>query len=41
PKGEWIFYYIASFGSQCEVLKPENVKNNVKAELQKTLTHYL
>lgn len=41
PKGEWIFYHIASFGSQCEVLKPENVKNNVKAELQKTLTHYL
>lgn len=41
PKGEWIFYYVSSFGSQCEVLEPENVRKNVKAELQKTLMHYL
>lgn len=41
PKGEWIFYYITSFGSQCEVLEPEDVRNDVKAELQNTLKHYL
>lgn len=41
PKGEWILYYIASFGSQCEVLEPENVRNNVKAELKNSLKHYL
>ncbi|MCY1713662.1 helix-turn-helix transcriptional regulator [Caproiciproducens galactitolivorans] len=41
PKGEWVVYYIATFGSHCEVLEPENVRNDVKAELQKTLNHYL
>jgi predicted DNA-binding transcriptional regulator YafY len=41
PKGEWIFYYITTFGSQCEVLEPEDVRNDVKVELQNTLKHYL
>ncbi len=41
PKGEWIVYFIASFGSQCEVLEPESVRNDVIAELQNTLIHYL
>ena len=41
PKGEWIFYYITTFGSHCEVLEPESVRNDVKAELQNTLKHYL
>jgi predicted DNA-binding transcriptional regulator YafY len=41
PKGQWIFYYIASFGSQCEVLEPVDVRDDVKAELQKTLNNYL
>ena len=41
PKGEWIFYYIITFGGHCEVLEPENVRNDVKAELQNTLKHYL
>lgn len=41
PKGEWIFYYITTFGSHCEVLEPEDVRNDVKAELQNTLKHYL
>lgn len=41
PKGPWIFYYIASFGSQCEVLEPADVRNDVKAELRKTLNNYL
>jgi len=41
PKGKWIFYYIITFGSQCEVLAPEDVRNDIKAELQNTLKHYL
>ncbi|RBP66052.1 putative DNA-binding transcriptional regulator YafY [Alkalibaculum bacchi] len=41
PKGEWIFYYITTFGSQCEILEPEDVRNNVKAELKNILKHYL
>ncbi len=41
PKGEWIFYYITTFGSQCEVLEPKDVRIDVKAELQNTLNHYL
>ncbi len=41
PKGEWIFYYITTFGSHCEVLEPEDVRNDVKAELHNTLKHYL
>lgn len=40
PKGEWIFYYIATFGSHCEVLKPEDVRNDVKKEFQKILNNY-
>ena len=40
PKGEWIVYFIATFGSQCEVLEPESVRNNVIAELQNALIHY-
>ena len=41
PKSEWIVYYIITFGSQCEVLEPENVRNNVKEELQNILKQYL
>ena len=41
PKGEWIVYYITTFGRHCEVLEPEGVRNDVKAELQNTLKHYL
>ncbi len=41
PRGKWIFYYIVTFGSQCEVLAPEDVRNDIKEELQKTLKHYL
>jgi len=41
PKGEWIFYYITSFGSQCEVLAPEYLRENMKTELQKMLNHYI
>lgn len=41
PLGEWIVYYITTFGRHCEVLEPEGVRNDVKAELQNTLKHYL
>lgn len=41
PMGAWIYYYIATFGSQCEVLEPEDLRHAVKAELQNTLKHYL
>jgi predicted DNA-binding transcriptional regulator YafY len=41
PKGKWIFYYIASFGSECEVLEPEDVRKDVKKELQRILKQYL
>lgn len=40
PKGEWIFYYIATFGSHCEVLEPEEVRNDVKLKLQRMLKNY-
>ncbi|MDD3361353.1 MAG: YafY family protein [Hespellia sp.] len=41
PVGEGIFPYIVSFGSHCEVLEPLNIRNSVKAELQKTIQNYL
>jgi predicted DNA-binding transcriptional regulator YafY len=41
PKGNWLFYYISTFGSHCEVLEPENVRNDIKVELINTLKYYL
>lgn len=41
PKGQWIFYYIASFGSHCEILEPVDVRNDVKAEILNILNNYL
>lgn len=41
PKGEWIVYYITTFGRHCEVLEPKDVRNDMKVELQNTLKHYL
>lgn len=41
PKGEWLVYYITTFGRHCEVLEPEDLRNDVKNELQDTLKHYL
>ncbi|VDN47129.1 Transcriptional regulator (fragment) [Petrocella atlantisensis] len=40
PKGEWIFYYIMSFGSHCQVLEPEFVRKEIQAELEKILEYY-
>jgi len=41
PRKEWLLYYITTFGSQCELLEPEEVRNEVKEELQKMLNYYL
>lgn len=41
PKGEWIFNYIASFGEDCEVLSPEEIRHEIKIKLQKILNNYL
>ncbi|SEW43488.1 helix-turn-helix transcriptional regulator [[Clostridium] fimetarium] len=41
PVGEWLFAYIASFGSNCEVLEPLDIRNAVKEELKKTMNNYL
>ncbi|MFD2114324.1 helix-turn-helix transcriptional regulator [Paenibacillus yanchengensis] len=41
PKGEWLIYYITTFGRHCEVLAPEEVRDEVKKELQNTLKNYV
>jgi len=41
PKGDWIFSYISSFGEDCEVLSPKEVRLDVKRKLQNTLKNYL
>lgn len=40
PMGEWLFPYIASFGSHCEVLEPLDIRNSIKEELQKIINNY-
>lgn len=41
PKGEWIFYYILTFGKYCEVLEPENIRREVKSQLQDMINFYI
>ncbi len=41
PKGEWIFNYVASFGEDCEVLSPEEIRNEIKIKFQRILNNYL
>lgn len=41
PNNEWLYYYITSFGCHCEILEPISMRNNMKAELEKTLKLYL
>lgn len=40
PNGDWLYYYIATFGPCCEVLEPIEIRNTVKKQLQKTLNLY-
>lgn len=40
PKGAWMFYYLISFGRHLEVLEPEEVRKQLKDELNKILDIY-
>lgn len=40
PKGQWIFSYISSFGEECEVLEPEDIRKEVKDKIKKMLLNY-
>ena len=40
PKGEWLFSYIFSFGEECEVLEPKEIRKEVKNKLKKILLNY-
>ncbi|QSX05097.1 YafY family transcriptional regulator [Sedimentibacter sp. zth1] len=40
PKGEWLFYYISSFGEHCELLEPVEEREKVKEKLELMLTRY-
>lgn len=41
PRGQWVYYYIASFGEHCEVIEPEDIRLEIRDTLKKTLNHYL
>lgn len=41
PKGEWLMYYILSFGKSLEVLEPEEIRKQVAEELNKVLDKYV
>lgn len=41
PKGEWIFYYILTFGENCEVLEPEDIRKDMKLHLQNMINLYI
>lgn len=40
PKGEWLYGYLMSFGSDLTVISPINVKEEIKIRYQKALQHY-
>lgn len=40
PKKEWVFYYVASFGADCEVLEPKEIRDKVRDNLKKMLEFY-
>ena len=41
PRGDWVYQYLATFGEDCEILEPEDIRLQVKEKLQKTLAQYL
>ncbi len=41
PKGEWLFYYISSFGEFCEVLEPYEERVKIKNKLELMIKKYL
>lgn len=40
PKGEWLFGYIYSFGEECEVLEPQEMRKEIKNKIKKMLFNY-
>ncbi|SHH32653.1 Predicted DNA-binding transcriptional regulator YafY, contains an HTH and WYL domains [Clostridium collagenovorans DSM 3089] len=40
PKGEWLFSYISSFGEECEVLEPQEIRKEIKNKIEKMLLNY-
>ena len=41
PRGDWVYQYLATFGEYCEIIKPEDIRLQIKDKLQKTLAQYL
>jgi predicted DNA-binding transcriptional regulator YafY len=41
PRGEWIFYYLLTFGRHCEVLEPADIREEVKIQLQSMINFYI
>lgn len=41
PMGDWLFPYLFSFGSSCEILEPLEIRNAFINELQKMLDNHL
>lgn len=40
PKGEWLFSYIFSFGEECEILEPQEIRMEIKNKIEKMLLNY-
>ena len=40
PKDQWLYYYISTFGKDCEVLEPKEVRSGYKSEIEKILKIY-
>ena len=40
PIGPWIFNYVFSFGEECEVLEPEEIRVEIKNKFQRILKNY-
>lgn len=40
PRGEWLYYYVATFGRNCEVLEPSDIRIEIKKHLRQTLKLY-
>ncbi|WP_326521133.1 helix-turn-helix transcriptional regulator [Desulfitobacterium sp. THU1] len=41
PRGDWVYQYLATFGEDCEIIEPEDIRLQIKDKLQKTLAQYL
>lgn len=41
PRGDWVYYYLATFGEHGELLAPEDIRLQMKDKLKKTLSQYL